>query len=272
MAYGRFVRGEIDAAIELGERSLELAAGAAPTRSGVAERALGNAWVFRGDIERSAAPPSTQLVAGALASGDDARIAHACYMRSLSLTSTGGADAGMAYAERAAVAAARVRQPHGAGPGRLRHRHLAGVDAARTGRWRSWSAARRWRATSATSGSSCSPAPRRSGCGPSTASRSTSLRAFADVIVGLASRRRLGQPVAVAAPRVRHLPPARRADELAVIVHGALERAGAVHAFPFEPAAAARLANVVDELRERLGEERFRAAEQVGPQRRRRRS
>jgi hypothetical protein len=37
-----------------------------------------------------------------------------------------------------------------------------------------------------------------------------------------------------------------------------------VHAFPFEPAAAARLVNVVDDLRQRLGEERFRAAENVG--------
>jgi hypothetical protein len=53
-------------------------------------------------------------------------------------------------------------------------------------------------------------------------------------------------------------------DELAAIVHGALERANAVHAFPFEPAAAARLDNVVDDLRRRLGEERFQAAEHVG--------
>jgi hypothetical protein len=54
------------------------------------------------------------------------------------------------------------------------------------------------------------------------------------------------------------------ADELAATIHGALERAGAVDAFPFEPAAAANLANVVDEVRSRLGDERFAAAEQQG--------
>jgi hypothetical protein len=43
------------------------------------------------------------------------------------------------------------------------------------------------------------------------------------------------------------------ADELALVIHGALERAGAVDAFPFEPGAAAELARTGDALRVRLG-------------------
>jgi len=55
-----------------------------------------------------------------------------------------------------------------------------------------------------------------------------------------------------------------RADELAVTIHGALERVGAVDAFPFEPIAAANLSKEVGELRQRLGDRRFLAAEQRG--------
>jgi hypothetical protein len=55
-----------------------------------------------------------------------------------------------------------------------------------------------------------------------------------------------------------------RADELAVIIHGALERAGAVNAFPFDPSAAADNTNAVEELRRRLGDRRFNGALQEG--------
>ena len=53
------------------------------------------------------------------------------------------------------------------------------------------------------------------------------------------------------------------ADELAMVIHGALEHAGAADAFPFEPAAAAELADTVDALRRRLGD-RVTALEQQG--------
>ena len=55
-----------------------------------------------------------------------------------------------------------------------------------------------------------------------------------------------------------------RADELAATIYGALDRAGAVNAFPFQPAAAADLARQLTELRERLGDQRFTVAEQQG--------
>jgi hypothetical protein len=43
--------------------------------------------------------------------------------------------------------------------------------------------------------------------------------------------------------------------ELALFIHGALERAGAVDAFPFEPAAAAEVTQTVADLRVRLGDQ-----------------
>ena len=53
-------------------------------------------------------------------------------------------------------------------------------------------------------------------------------------------------------------------DEAAVVVHGGLSAAGANHALPFEPADAARLQASVDVLRTQLGAERFAAASASG--------
>jgi len=261
VAYGRFVRGEIDAAIELGERSMELAARSGTDTLGVAERALGNAWVFRGDADRGAAV-FERLLDGAVASGDDARIAHACYMRSLSLTSTGGAGLGRAYAERATSAAVRCGNP----TARAQAAYASGIwlassspDQALEQLWRSESLAREVGNTWFELFARTETLWLRAFAGEPLAA----LRGFAEVIVAwhragdwanqwLSLRHVLG---------ICHL---LGADELAVIIHGALERADAVRAFPFEPAAAARLANVLDELRTRLGDHRFLVAEQVG--------
>jgi len=46
-AYGRFVRGDLEGAIELGERAIAAADQLAIDGSGIAERALGNAWFYR---------------------------------------------------------------------------------------------------------------------------------------------------------------------------------------------------------------------------------
>jgi predicted ATPase len=261
VAYGRFVRGEIDASVELGERSIELAVRSGTDTLGVAERALGNAWVFRGDAERGAAA-FDQLLDGALASGDDARIAHACYMRSLSETSTGEADAGIEYAERAISAAIRCGNP----TARAQAAYASGIwlasttpDRALEELWRSETLAREVGNTWFELFARTETLWLRAFAGEPLAA----LRGFADVVAAwhragdwanqwLSLRHVLG---------ICHL---LGADELAVITHGALERANAVRAFPFEPAAAARLGNVIGDLRTRLGDHRFLVAEQVG--------
>lgn len=261
VAYGRFVRGEIDAAIDLAERSLTMAAREGTDAFGLPERALANAWVFRGDIERCTAALKG-LLDGAEAAGDGSRIAHACYMRSLSETSSGGAAAGMVYAQRAVQAAegcgnptalAQARYATGiwfaaTQPARAKEELLASEELSRQvgNLWFELFARTETLWLRAFEGEPVDV-----------------LSAFADVISAwqragdwanqwLSLRHVLG---------ICHLV---GADELAATIHGALERAGAVNAFPFEPIAAANLANAVVELRRRLGEERFAAAEQKG--------
>jgi predicted ATPase/DNA-binding SARP family transcriptional activator len=261
VAYGRFVRGEIDAAIDLGQRSMELARQNGTDTFGLAERALANAWVFLGDTDSSRSAV-LQLVDGAVASGDEARIAHAYYMRSLSETSTARTDAGIAYAERAATAAAQCRNP----TAQAQAAYATGIWLATTQPARAREQLQRSEALSSAVGNLWFELFART--------ETLWLRAFdgeahnvlsefADVISAwhragdwanqwLSLRHVLG---------ICHF---LGADELAVTIHGALERAGAVNAFPFEPAAAANLRNVVDELRRRMGDERFRVAEQQG--------
>ena len=261
VAYGHFVRGENDAATDLGERSMEVARRSGTDTLGVAERAFGNAWVFQGEKDRGTASLD-QLLEGAEASGDEARIAHACYMRSLSETTSAGADAGMAYAERAARAAARCRNP----TAEAQAAYATGIWLAATQPARAKAELERSEALSSDVGNLWFELFARTETLWIRAFEGEPLDAlsgFADVI---SAWHRAGD-WANQFLSLRHvfgICYLLGADELAVTIHGALERAGAVDAFPFEPAAAARLNKQVDELRSRLGEERFIAAGQQG--------
>ena len=82
VAYGRFVRGESEAAIELGERALAYAEAAGVDCSGLAERAIANVYFYRGESE-TAIVWTERMLASARASGSAARLAHALYMRSV---------------------------------------------------------------------------------------------------------------------------------------------------------------------------------------------
>jgi predicted ATPase/DNA-binding SARP family transcriptional activator len=261
VAYGRFVRGEIDAAIDLGQRSMELARQDGTDTFGLAERALANAWVFLGDTDSSRSA-MLQLVDGAVASGDEARIAHAYYMRSLSETSTARTDAGIVYAERDATAAAQCRNP----TAQAQAAYATGIWLATTQPARAREQLQRSEALSSAVGNLWFELFART--------ETLWLRAFdgqpRDVLSGFAdvisAWHRAGDWANqwLSLRHVLGICHLLGADELAVTIHGALERAGAVNAFPFEPAAAANLSKVVDELRSRMGDERFRAAEQQG--------
>ncbi len=261
VAYGRFVRGEITAAIELGERSLELARVHGTETLGLAERALANACVFRRDLD-GAKVAILDLIAVAVASGDEARVAHAHYMGSLCDTSSGGRETSRVYAERAQVAAARCANP----TAMAQAAYATGIWLARAHPVEARAELERSEALAREVGNlwfelfartetlwlrACNGEP-----GPA-------LAGFAVVISAwhragdwanqwLSLRHGLG---------ICHL---LGADELAVTIYGALEAAGAVDAFPFEPTAAANLAAMVDDLRERLGDRAFAEAEQQG--------
>ena len=154
-AYGRFVRGDLEGAIELGERALAAAGALGVDCSGLAERTLGNAWFYRGDTVRGT-EWMDRMVASAR-EGSPARLAHALYMRSVAYTSVGDNVKGAQLAGEASAAAAACSVSHRAGPGALRARSRARVDRSPTRRPRTSNAPPTSPARPATDGSRRSP-------------------------------------------------------------------------------------------------------------------
>ncbi len=109
-AYGAFVRGEFESAIALAHtaRLAEETQGIAP--SGLAERVLANVLSTTGQIE-SGMVEMARTVEVAEASGDDSRLAHACYMHSVAASSTGDFDEAHRLIARARAAARRTGSP-----------------------------------------------------------------------------------------------------------------------------------------------------------------
>jgi predicted ATPase/DNA-binding SARP family transcriptional activator len=251
VAYGRFVRGENDAAIDLAHEALDLAARTGTDTLGLAERALGNACFFTGDMVGTVAAID-QLVAGAEASGDDARIAHALYMRSLSETRSTASSRGLRFASEATEAAERCQSPSAVAqasyatgiwltaidPVRAR-RELARSEAVSREVGNDWFELFARTETLWLLALDGEPA--------------AALAGFAEV---LAAWHRAGDWANqwLSMRHVFGICCRIGADELAMTIHGALEHAGAVDAFPFEPTAAVELARTVDALRERLGD------------------
>jgi len=108
-AYGRFVRGDLEPAIELGERALATAGRLDVDCSGLAERTLGNAYFYRGEAELGT-QWMDRMIASARA-GSPARLAHALYMRSVAFTSVGEPVKGAQYAGEAGAAAEASGSP-----------------------------------------------------------------------------------------------------------------------------------------------------------------
>jgi hypothetical protein len=108
-AYDRYVRGDLDGAISLGEEALAAAERLGVDGSGLAERALGNAWFFRNDTQRGL-ELGDRLVASARA-GSAARLAHALYMRSVAFTTVGDNIKGAQLAGEARAAATACGSP-----------------------------------------------------------------------------------------------------------------------------------------------------------------
>jgi predicted ATPase/DNA-binding SARP family transcriptional activator len=108
-AYGRFVRGDLEGAIELAERAVLAARQLGVDSSGLAERALGNAWFYRGDYERGIEWTDRMIVSAQR--GSPARLAHALYMRSVAFTTLGDNLRGAQFAANSGVAAADSGSP-----------------------------------------------------------------------------------------------------------------------------------------------------------------
>ncbi len=259
-AYGRFVRGDLEGAIELGELAVAAAQQLGVDGSGLAERALGNAWLYKGEYERGA-EWTDQMVASAR-NGSPARLAHALYMRSVAYTTVGDNVNGARFATEAALAATKSGSPtahaqalyaqglarKSTSPHEASAELQRAADIARDAgnRWIQafaltevlWLEARQGR-------------PREALMryidvidlwyrGGDWASQWLSLRHVFGIFVQL------------------------RADLGAATLHGALAAAGSAYALPFEAADAQEINVLVDDLRERLGAAAFASAVRRG--------
>ncbi len=259
-AYGRFVRGDLEQAIELGERALTVADRLHVDCSGLAERALGNAWFYRGDAQRGS-EWMDEMVASAR-TGSPARLAHALYMRSVAFTSVGDNVNGERYAGEARAAATASGSPTAQAQAfyalglalestnpieAMAHLQRAADVASNAGnRWIQafaltevlWLEARQGR-------------PREA------------LARYADVI-DLWYR---GGDWANQWLSLRHvfgILVQLRAHLAAATLHGALTAAGAAYALPFEAADAQRINALADDLRQELGAATFATAVRRG--------
>lgn len=249
-AYGRFVRGDMEAAISLARRALDVEGDGDLSLSGLPERVLGNALFYMEQVDDGLGWMD-RMLGSARRSGSNARVAHALYMRSVAQTSVGDPIRGAALAGEAKAAAEAVGSPtahaqadyalglalEGTDPNEaLMHLERASAAGAEAGdRWIEafsltevyWLRARQGEHLEALAG-------------------------YADVIdiwhrggdwanQWLSLRRVLGILINLGA------------FEAAAVLHGALAAVGASHALPFEPDDAQRLSDNVEHLRSLLG-------------------
>jgi predicted ATPase/DNA-binding SARP family transcriptional activator len=257
VAYGRWVRGDLDAAIALAHRSIAVADSLGEPSTGLAERVLGNA-VFYGGATQDALHWMDRMAEAAEASGRPAALTHALYMSSVARTSIGDASRGAMLAERAAAAAERCGSP----TARAQAAYAHGLALRASDREQAEGALR----LSADLGD---------------AAGNRWIRAFAltQVYWLLAQRGRLADGLHGFAGVVdlwcrggdwanqwlsmRHVLGVFNdlgAHHAAAVLHGALVAAGAAAALPFEPTDAQQLAAEADRAREVLGQAEFEAA------------
>jgi predicted ATPase/DNA-binding SARP family transcriptional activator len=259
-AYGRFVRGDLEGAIELGERAVAAARLLGVDSSGLPERALGNAWFYRGDYARGA--EWTDRMIASARRGSPARLAHALYMRSVAFTTVGDNVKGAQFAADSAVAASN-----------------SGSSTAHAEAWYAQGLARK----STNPQEATAELQRAADVAREAGNRWIQAFALTEV---LWLEARQGRPREALARYIdvidlwfrggdwanqwlslRHvfgILVQLRADIGAATLHGALTAAGSAYALPFEAADAQRINALVDDLRHRLGAATFAAAVRRG--------
>ena len=259
-AYGRFVRGDLEGAIELGERAIAAADELGIDGSGLAERALGNAWFYRGDTERGVEWMNRMLASARR--GSPARLAHALYMRSVACTSVGDNVSGHQFASDCLTAAGESGSPTALAQAHYAHglalksairldatvelQRAADVAREAGNRWIQAFALTEVLWLEADQGRPRQALARYIDVidlwyrGGDWANQWLSLRHVFGILVQL------------------------RADVGAATLHGALTAAGASYALPFEAADAQQIGILVDNLRDRLGAAAFASAVRHG--------
>jgi predicted ATPase/DNA-binding SARP family transcriptional activator len=246
-AYGRFVRGDMDAGISLAREALDEAG---PAGDALAERVLGNAHFYMERVEEGLAWMD-RMQASARQSDSQAGIAHALYMRSVAETSIGDGIRGAVLAGEAKAAARLVRSP----TAYAQADYALGLALESTDPDEALSRLERASAAASAAGNRWIEAFALTEVHWLRARRGehlTALIGYADVVETwyrggdwanqwLSLRRVLGILMDV------------DALEAAAVLHGALSAVGVSHALPFVPADAERLSENVSQLRSRLG-------------------
>jgi hypothetical protein len=257
VAYGQFVRGDLQGAMATGYRAVAAAERSGLGTSGLPERALANAYYYLGS-PRESAVWTDRMVSAAQASGHPGRVAHALYMRSVGLTSLGHHDRAAGVAEEALVAARTSASPTAL----AQAAYAAGLASEQTRPEQALALLSQSEAAANEVGNRW-------------------IRAFALTEI-LWLRARQGQALEALAGyldvidvwyrggdwanqwlSLRHvfgLFSTLGLDRAAVVLHGALHAAGATTAMPFEPHDVALLERTVADLRARLGADDFGAA------------
>ena len=261
VAYGRFVRGELDAAVETGERAVACAERFGTTTAGLAERAIGNALFYR-DREAEARAWMDRMDAAFAAMPPPSLVAHTSYMRSVAETSVGNSAAGVVLAERAAAAAAQCGSP----TAHAQASYALGLSFEKTDPDRALelldrsvhcaeAVDNRWIRAFALTESLWIRA--KSG------HALDSLRGYHDVIDTWFR----GGDWANQWLSLRHVFAIFESlgnDEVAATLYGALDAAGVMYALPLEPGHADDFGLAVERLSSRLGEHRFKEAAERG--------
>jgi predicted ATPase/DNA-binding SARP family transcriptional activator len=253
-AYGAFVRGDLDTAIELAEQAVTAADDLGTDSFGLAERTLGNAVFYRGRID-DGLKWMDRMLAVARAHDSPALLAHALYMQSVGSTSVGHAPGGAKLAAEAVAAAQRCGSPTALAQATyamgvsleatdpdeaaVHLRRAAQLGRAAGNRWIEafaqtevlWLEARKGDPAGALAGfASVIDTWYRGG---DWANQWLSLRHVCGIFAQLGANR------------------------AAAVLYGSLVAAGAAAALPFEPTDAERIGELVEELRRRLGPAEF---------------
>jgi hypothetical protein len=254
VAYGRFVRGELDDVVAAGEHAVAEAERLGTLTAGLAERALGNV-LFYLQREAEALVWMDRMVEAALATGAPAIMAHAYYMRSVAQTTIGDPDGGGRFAALSAAAAIESGSPTAlAQADYARALSLQTIDPHRAlalferSVEHAEAVGNRWIRAFALTESLWIRA--RLGEAAEVLSR------YRDVVdtwfrgSDWANQRLTLRYVFAILERVGH-------DEVAAMLYGALEEAGVMEALPLEPSTADEFAHAAERLAARLGEPAF---------------
>ncbi|HZJ27695.1 MAG TPA: hypothetical protein VFF40_11910 [Acidimicrobiia bacterium] len=260
-AYGRFVRGDMEAAISLAHQALEAEGKTETSDSGLPERVLGNTFFYMERVDEGLAWMD-RMLDSARRSGSTARIAHGLYMRSVAETSVGAGSRGAVLAREARAAADAAQSP----TAHAQADYALGLALERTDPSEALSYLERASLVAAEAGNRWIEAFALTEVHWLRAKHGehmTALIGYADVVdtwyrggdwanQWLSLRRVLGILVDLGA------------FEAAAVLHGSLTAVGASHALPFEPADAERLSDSVDQLRSLLGPAAFADAVRQG--------